>query len=119
MAKFFCAANPGHARSITVAPKLRAISTVLSVDPESTTTISPAQPTEASVRGRFSASFSVTIATESNGMSCGLSPCTGVYWSATVSSCNCSRSSLSVSASSVSPVFGSVNARASSLHSSL
>ena len=46
-AKFFCATYPGQARSMTRAPAARAIPTVRSVLPESTTTISSAKATEA------------------------------------------------------------------------
>ncbi len=54
-----------HTSVKTLAPNDLAISTVRSVEPESTTTISSAKRTLASVRARFSSSFSVMIATES------------------------------------------------------
>ena len=46
-AKFFCAPNPGQARSITRAPRRRAISTVSSRLPESTTSTSLANVADA------------------------------------------------------------------------
>ena len=46
-AKFFCAPNPSHSCSMTRAPQRRAISTVSSPLPESTTTISAANGTDA------------------------------------------------------------------------
>src|ERR1700722_3638488 len=64
MARFFCFPNPCHSSLMSFAPKFQAISTVPSVEPESTTTISVAQRTLSSVRGRFASSFLVMIATE-------------------------------------------------------
>ena len=64
MAEFFCAAKPFHGSSKMRAPAFRAISRVSSVEPESTTTISCAQLTLSSVRGRLAASFSVIRTTE-------------------------------------------------------
>src|SRR5271155_4963445 len=49
---------------MTLAPNAEAISTVLSVEPESTTTISFAQRTLSRVRRRLAASFFVMMATE-------------------------------------------------------
>src|ERR1700733_13072799 len=63
-AKFFCAANPRQGSVTKRALWDSATARVASVDPESTMTISSAQATLASVRGRFASSFSVTMATE-------------------------------------------------------
>src|ERR1700732_1141198 len=65
IAEFFCSANPFQSSEKTFAPNDLAISTVRSVEPESTTTISSATRTLASVRARLSASLRVMIATES------------------------------------------------------
>src|ERR1700726_701219 len=72
IAEFFCSANPFQSSEKTFAPNDLAISTVRSLEPESTTTISSANRTLASVRARLSASLSVMIATESvdRGMPC-------------------------------------------------
>jgi hypothetical protein len=68
IAKFFWAAKPGHGRSEIVAPNLRAMSRVRSVDPESTMMTSSAKRTLSRVRARFSSSLSVIMATERRGM---------------------------------------------------
>src|SRR5207248_300090 len=69
-AEFFCAAYPFHSSTKTLAPNDRAISTVRSVDPESTTMISPFPSrtkgiTLSSVRARFASSLYVMMTTES------------------------------------------------------
>ncbi len=69
MAEFFCAAKPFHSSTNTFAPNDFAISTVRSVEPESTTMISPLPSatsgcTLASVRPIFASSLNVIITTE-------------------------------------------------------
>ncbi len=60
-AKFFCAPNPSHSCSITRAPRRRAISTVSSALPESTTMHSAAKGTDARHASRlFPASRVIT-----------------------------------------------------------
>ena len=62
-ARFFCGPNPGQsAVTVTFAPSSRAISTVRSVLPESTTTISSAKATERSARAMdASSSFAIRM----------------------------------------------------------
>src|SRR5437879_13824563 len=69
MAEFFCAANPFQGSEKILAPYERAISSVLSVDPESTTMISPRPSrtsgiTLSSVIGILASSFCVINTTE-------------------------------------------------------
>src|SRR5581483_10131764 len=69
-AEFFCAAYPFHSSTKTFAPSDSAISTVRSVDPESTTMISPFPSrtsgiTLSSVRPRLASSLYVMMTTES------------------------------------------------------
>src|SRR5258707_2837461 len=64
-AEFFCGAKPFHGSTKTRAPKDCATTTVRSVLPESTTTISLAMDfTLSSVRARLASSFNVMIQTE-------------------------------------------------------
>src|SRR3979409_2210090 len=63
--EFFCRANPFHGSTKTFAPNDRASSTVASVLPESTSTISSAMSfTLFSVRAMFASSFKVMMQTE-------------------------------------------------------
>ena len=62
--RFFCAEKPRHGSVKTLAWKDAAISTVRSVEPQSTTMISSAKGTLARLRGRLASSLSVMIATE-------------------------------------------------------
>ena len=69
MAEFFCTAKPFHGSEKIFAPYERAISNVRSVDPESTTMISPRPSrtngiTLSSVLGRLASSFCVINTTE-------------------------------------------------------
>jgi len=62
LANCFCRAKPGHGRLITRAPQAVATSRVVSVDCESTTTISSAQATDSQAARILSASLKVIIA---------------------------------------------------------
>ena len=67
-ARFFCAPKPGQSGVIsTRAPSRRAIATVSSVLPLSTTTISPAKATERRQRSSRAASSRVMTTTDSSG----------------------------------------------------
>src|SRR5688572_31335223 len=64
LARFFCSRIPGQGLLTTLQPNSRAISSVRSVLPESTITISSAQRTDSRQSRRFFSSFSVMIVTE-------------------------------------------------------
>src|SRR5262245_36832336 len=64
---FFWFAYPGHSRTTTLSVYRRAIATVSSVLPESTTMISSAQAADASARPMSPASFLVMTVTETFG----------------------------------------------------
>src|SRR5262245_52467543 len=64
---FFWIAYPGHSRTTTLSVYRRAIATVSSVLPESTTMISSAQAADASARPMSPASFLVMTVTETFG----------------------------------------------------
>jgi len=73
MATFFCSEWPRKSRlKEWLAPKARAISGVLSEEPESTMTISSTQRRPSRVRGRFFSSLRAIMATEMVGL-CGVS----------------------------------------------
>ncbi len=67
MAKFFWPEKPFQGSEKILAWKDSAMARVRSVEPESTMTISSAKATLARVRWRLASSFSVMIATDSNG----------------------------------------------------
>src|SRR5205085_176652 len=78
---FFRGSRPFHLKSTTRAPAARAISAVASVLPESTTTMSSHQATDARQAGRLAASLRTGINTEMGagaGMSAGFRMGAGV-----------------------------------------